>query len=62
MRSFLSDWQSSPLVGRESSYAAVERALRELGTFYREAGPRARLTPEVAKAVLAALSEAESTL
>ena len=62
MRSFLLDWQASPLVRRESSYAAIERALRELGDFYREAGPRARLTPNVAKAVLEALSEAEDKL
>lgn len=49
-------------VGGTASHEALSAALRDLGSFYKAAGARARLDAATADAVLAALDAAEAGL
>ncbi|KAF6147509.1 hypothetical protein GIB67_014648 [Kingdonia uniflora] len=62
IRGYLSEWRGQVKVAGEESYAAIERAIRALASFYSKAGPSAALPEEVKSNILNDLNTAESYL
>ncbi|CAL9049506.1 unnamed protein product [Musa banksii] len=62
IRQYLSSWKGQPAVVAEESYAAIEKAIRSLASFYSKAGPFATMTEEVKASILNDLKTAEDCL
>ncbi|RWW20045.1 hypothetical protein BHE74_00051901, partial [Ensete ventricosum] len=62
IRQYLSGWKGQPAVVAEESYAAIEKAIRSLASFYSKAGPFATMTEEVKASILNDLKTAEDFL
>ncbi|URD74070.1 hypothetical protein MUK42_25865 [Musa troglodytarum] len=62
IRQYLNGWKGQPAVVAEESYAAIEKAIRSLASFYSKAGPLATMTEEVKASILNDLKTAEAFL
>ncbi|XP_074585541.1 photosystem II D1 precursor processing protein PSB27-H2, chloroplastic isoform X2 [Curcuma longa] len=62
IRQYLSNWKGRSTVVAEESYAAIEKAIRTLASFYSKEGPFATMTDEVKATILGDLKTAEDFL
>lgn len=62
IREYLNGWRGQKAVIAEESYAAIEKAIRALASFYSKAGPSASLSKEVKSSILDDLNTAEASL
>lgn len=62
IREYLSRWRGQQEVKTEESYAAIEKAIRSLASFYSKAGPFATLSEEARTSILNDLNVAEANL
>lgn len=61
-KQFMRKWQDNPVVAGQAHHDEMRSALQELGLFYQKNGPRIRLSPEAAAAILGHLDAAEAAL
>eukprot|EP00877_Chromochloris_zofingiensis_P012960 jgi/Chrzof1/7918/Cz02g41080.t1_PSB27C[v5.2] len=62
VREFVGKWRDDPAVRGDVSHSEIIAALEELGAFYRQQGPRARLSRAVRERILGHLSAVEAAL
>ncbi|PKA56796.1 hypothetical protein AXF42_Ash002099 [Apostasia shenzhenica] len=62
IREYLNSWRGQKIVVDEKSYAALEKAIRSLASFYSKAGPFAQLSEEVKSCILENLNTADANL
>eukprot|EP00897_Mesotaenium_endlicherianum_P003426 jgi/Mesen1/3110/ME000184S02187 len=62
IKAFMGGWRNAPAVSSEESYVALYQALKVLGQFYGQKGPRAVMPENVKERVLAELERAEAAL
>ncbi|EFJ20910.1 hypothetical protein SELMODRAFT_37127, partial [Selaginella moellendorffii] len=62
IREYLTKWKNSKEVQEQSSYQVLEKALRQLGSFYLKSGPTAVMPDDIKSEILQNLSNAEADL
>ncbi|KAK8923661.1 hypothetical protein KSP39_PZI019674 [Platanthera zijinensis] len=62
IREYLNGWQGQKSVSSEESYAAMEKAIRSLASFYSKSGPLAPLPDEVKSSILEYLNTADANI